>query len=412
MAQMGDVTQIRIGPQKVAVLTNPDDIKNLLVTNQRNFTKGRGLESTKALLGEGMLTSEGEFHLRQRRLAQPAFHRDRIANYAQVMGDYTERTQREWRNGETRDVHEDMMHLTLAIAGKTLFDADVENDAKDVGEAMELSLKMFNYTVLPLGFLMEYAPFRWVRALRGARRRMNEIIFGLIDERRANPTDRGDLLSMLMAATDLEGDGTGMSNIQLRDELVTIILAAHETTAVALSWTWYLLSQNPAVEARLHAEVDALGGRRPTMDDLGQLPYTRQVFSEAMRLYPPAWTVERRAINDFEAGGYTIKGGTIVLASQYLMHRDPRYWENPDQFDPDRWTTEAVAKRHKFTYFPFGAGTRVCIGEQFAWMEGILILAGLSQRWKMRLAPGHVVEKEALVTLRPKYGMRMQLEQR
>jgi cytochrome P450 len=272
---------------------------------------------------------------------------------------------------------------------------------------------MFSYTVLPAGLVMEYLPIPWVLKLHSARRRLDKIIFKMVEERRAEGTDRGDLLSMLIAARDAEGDGSGMTDRQLRDELVTIIMAGHETTAVALSWTWYLLSQHPEVEAKLHAELDSvLGGRTPTVADLAQMPYARAVFSESMRLYPPAWTIERRAVADFEVGGYTVKRGAIVLASQYLIHRDPRWWVNPETFDPDRWFTESVQNRHKFSYFPFGAGSRICIGEQFAWMEGILILTTLAQRWTMRHDPTHKVEKEALVTLRPKYGMRMTLARR
>jgi cytochrome P450 len=242
---------------------------------------------------------------------------------------------------------------------------------------------------------------------------MDEIIFQMLRERRASGKDHGDLLSMLIIAQDTEGDGGGMSDQQLRDEIVTLMMAGHETTAVALSWTFYLLSQNPEVEAELHRELDSvLGGRLPTTADLQHLTYTRMVLSESMRLYPPAWILERCAIKDCEIGGYQIKTNDLVFASQYLTHRDPRWWDNPEQFDPMRWTPEAQASRPKFSYFPFGAGTRICIGEQFAWMEGILVLATLAQQWKMRHDPTHKVEIEPLVTLRPKYGMRMMLERR
>jgi cytochrome P450 len=413
MARHGDITEIRIATQRVILLTNPDDIKTLLVTNQRNFSKGRGLERTKIFLGEGLLTNEGDSHLRQRRLAQPAFHRERIAGYAAVMATDAEHMATSWRDGAMIDVYEEMMHLTLGIAGKTLFDADIEHEAAAIGEAITLSLKMFNYSVLPLGTLLEYMPIPWVRRLHAARRRMDEIIYGMIDERRASNTDRGDLLSMLIMAQDTEGDGGGMTNRQLRDEVVTLLSAGHETTAVALTWTWYLLSQHPEVEAELHAELDrVLGGRAPTVEDVPNLPYTRMVFAESMRLYPPAWIVERRALDDCEIGGYKIPKDAIVLASPYITHQDARWWSNPKRFDPMRWAPEIQADRPKFSYFPFGAGTRICIGEQFAWMEGVLLLAAIAQHWRMRHDPAHQVILEPQVTLRPRYGMRMQLIQR
>lgn len=415
MATAGDVSAIRVGPQPLVLVTDPELIQQVLVTDQKSFTKGRALERTKLLLGNGLLTSEGSFHLRQRRLAQPAFHKQRIHGYSVVMGDESAKVRDSWRNGATLDIHEEMMRLTLTIAGKTLFDADVKGDAHVVDEAMELSLKMFQYTVLPMGAALEYIPIGWIGRLHRARARMDELIYKMIEDRRRSGTDRGDLLSMLVAARDSEGDHSGMTDEQLRDEIVTLLMAGHETTAVAMSWTWYLLSQHPDVERTLHEEVDrVLGGRTPTSDDMMRLPYTRQVIAESMRLYPPAWIVERKAVHEVELGGYRIKPGTLVYASQYLMHRDPRWWNEPERFDPSRWAPDApgAAERPKFAYFPFGAGTRICIGEQFAWMEAILALATLAQRWSMRHDPTHKVELEPLVTLRPKYGMRMTLVER
>jgi cytochrome P450 len=417
MASYGDVSQISIGPQRVVLLMHPDDIKRVLVTQQRSFTKGRSLERTEVLLGKGLLTSEGEYHLRQRRLVQPAFHRERLVSYASTMVEYANRMQMGWRDGELRDAHGDMMRLALAIAGRTLFDVDVERDAHDVEEVLDLSLKLFNYSILPLGALIEYVPLAWVRDLRGARKRMEALIYRLIAERRADGADRGDLLSMLVAARDAEGDGTGMTDQQLRDEIVTLLLAGHETTANALTWSWYLLSEHPEVEAELHAELDrVLGGRLPTVDDLPHLTYTRAVLAESMRLRPPAWTLERSAQEDFEAGGYVIKRGAIVLMSQYLVHRDPRWWSEPERFDPGRWTAEPQAERQperpKFSYFPFGAGTRMCVGEHFAWMEGTLVLATLAQRWKLRYESAETPVLEPLVTLRPRDGLPVRVRER
>jgi len=412
MAQLGDITCARIGRECVVLLNHPDDVKNVLVTNQRNFTKGIGLERTKTLLGNGLLTSEGDFHLRQRRLMQSAFHRERIAEYADSMCASAVHVQDRWVDGETLDIHAEMMRLTLVIAGKTLFGADVDHEASDVAEAMELSLKMFNHTLI-LGTVMEHVPLPWIRRWRRARIRLEEIIFQMMQERRASGVDRGDLLSMLIAAHDDEGDGTGMTDRQLRDEFVTILMAGHETTAVALSWAWYLLSEHPDVEAKLHAELSVvLGGRTPTLSDLPSLQFTRMVFAESMRLYPPAWIIERRAIEGFEVGGYGIPRGALVLVSPYLVQHDPRWWGEPGTFYPERFPSDVSATRPKFAYFPFGAGTRMCIGEQFAWMEGTLALATIAQRWRLRHDPTHRVAMQPLVTLRPKYGMRMSVFKR
>jgi cytochrome P450 len=409
----GDIAHYRIGPQHLFLFNHPDLIRDVLVTHQKNFHKSRGLERAKRLLGNGLLTSEDEFHLRQRRLAQPAFHRQRIAVYAATMTNYAERTRSGWTDGATVDIHTEMMRLTLGIVAKTLFDADVDSEAGEIGKAMTIAFESFNYAMLPFTEYLEKLPIPAVRRFNAARDRLDRTIYRMIGERRAGGEDRGDLLSMLLLAQDTEGDGTGMSDEQLRDEALTIFLAGHETTANALTWTWYLLSQHPDVEARLHAELDAtLDGRLPAYEDLPQLPYTRRVLAESMRLYPPAWAIGRRAIESFEVRGFNVPAGSVILMSQYIMHRDPRFFPDPERFDPERWTSEAQTERPRFSYFPFGGGARVCIGEQFAWMEGILLLAALAQKWRMHLVPGQVVELQPLITLRPKYGMTMTLEAR
>jgi cytochrome P450 len=409
----GDIAHWRIGPQDLYLFSHPDLIRDVLVTNGRNFHKSRGLERAKRLLGNGLLTSEGEFHLRQRRLAQPAFHKQRIASYAATMRDYAALTSERWRDGETLDMHTEMMRLTLGIVARTLFDADVEIEAAEIGQALTMAFESFNFAMLPFTEYLEKLPLPSVRRFNAARDTLDRTVYRMIEERRRSGEDKGDLLSMLLMATDTEGDGSGMSDLQLRDEALTIFLAGHETTANALTWTWYLLSQHPRVEARLHAEVGtALNGRAPAYDDMPALPYTRMVFAESMRLYPPAWAIGRRALEPFDARGFTIPGRSVVIMSQYIVHRDARFFPEPDRFDPDRWTPEAVAQRPKFSYFPFGGGNRVCIGEQFAWMEGVLLIAALAQKWKMRLVPGHRVEVQPLITLRPKHGMRMILEKR
>ncbi|HKQ78576.1 MAG TPA: cytochrome P450 [Blastocatellia bacterium] len=409
----GDVVYFQLGPLQVYLINNPDYIRDVLVTHNRNFMKGEGLQRAKRLLGEGLLTSEGEFHLRQRRLAQPAFHRQRIAGYGKTMVEYAARMSDGWRAGETRDVSREMMRLTLAIAGKTLFDADVESEADEIGEALTTTFELFNSMTLPFAQWLERLPLPATRRFQKARGRLDATIYRIIDERRKSGEDRGDLLSMLIQARDEEGDGSGMTDEQLRDEAMTIFLAGHETTANALTWTWYLLAQHPEVEARFHAEVDeALKGSLPTAEDFPRLRYTEMIFAEAMRLYPPAWIIGRRALGDYQINGYTIPARSILLMSQYVTHHDPRFFSDPFRFDPERWTPEARESRPKFSYFPFGGGPRLCIGESFAWMEGALVLATVAQRFRMRLAPGHPVEMQPLVTLRPKHGMRMILEAR
>lgn len=409
----GDISYFRLGPQQAFFFNHPDYIKDILVTNHQDFIKGLALQRAKRLLGEGLLTSEREFHRRQRRLAQPAFHRSRIASYAEIMTAYASQARAGWHDGETLDMSEEMMRLTLGIVGKTLFDADVGSDTKEVGEAMGVAMDLFNTLTLPFYELLEKLPLPQFRRFDNAKLRLDAIIYRVIEERRRTGQDRGDLLSMLLLAQDAEGDGGTMSDQQLRDELMTIFLAGHETTANALTWTWYLLSQNPEVESKLHAEIDdVLNGRLPAFDDVARLKYTEMVLAESMRLYPPAWATGRLALDDFEIGGYVVPGKSLVIMSQYVMHRDPRYFDEPLRFDPQRWTPEARETRPQFSYFPFGGGPRRCIGEGFAWMEGILLLASLAQHWQMRLVPNHPVELKPVMTLRPKHGMRMTVMRR
>jgi cytochrome P450 len=410
--QYGDITYLKIGPQRIYLINQPDYIKDVLVTHNANFTKGRGLEKAKDVLGEGLLTSEGEFHRRQRRLAQPAFHRQRILAYAETMTRYADRTRQTWPDGANIDMFREMMELTLAIIGKTMFDADVTGEAQEIGQAINSLMEMFQAFTSPFASLLEkYPPRR--RRFNEAKNRLDSTIYRIIRERRASGEDRGDLLSMLLQAHDTEDDGSSMTDLQLRDEALTLFLAGHETTANALTWTWYLLSQHPEVEAKLQTEIDqVLGGRLPTVEDLPNLKYTEAVLTEAMRLYPPAWLMGRRAIKDYQLAGYTIPAGSIVLMSQFVMHHNPRYFPEPDRFNPERWTAQMRANLPKFAYFPFGGGPRICIGEPFAWMEGKLLLATLAQEWQFRLASNYKLELQPSVTLRPKHGMPMRAERR
>lgn len=406
----GDLSSYRMGGELIFFVNDPQYIKDILVTHHRNFTKSRGLERTKRLLGNGLLTSEGAFHLRQRRLMQPAFHRDRIASYGQTMVTYADRMRRAWSSGSTIDVSEEMMRLTLSIAGKTLFDVDVESQAAEVRRALTAMMDTFWLTMMPFAPMLERLPVGPLRRARLARERLDAIIYGMIAQRRSGALDRGDLLSMLLLAQD-EDDGSTMTDRQIRDEAMTILLAGHETTANALAWTWYLLSQSAEVEARLHAEVEgALNGRLPTVANIPSLPFVERVVTEAMRLYPPAWLIGRRAIDPYPIGGYVAPARAIFLMSQWVMHHDPRFFSEPDRFHPDRWTPEFKASLPKFAYFPFGGGPRQCIGESFAWMELVLVVAAIAQRWRLRLVPGHPVVPRPLVTLRTRHGIRMTVE--
>ncbi len=406
--EYGDLPYFRLANQNVYLVNHPDFVREILVTNQGNFIKSRVLQRARVLLGDGLLTSEGSFHVRQRRLVQPAFHRDRLAGYAQVMSEAAVRLRERWTGGPTLEVSEEMMRLTLSIVGKTLFSADVESQASEIGEALTTVLKMFQMLMMPFSEYLEKLPLPSVRRFEKARARLDQTIYGLIRERRKSGEDAGDLLSMLLLAQDEDAPGSSMTDVQVRDEALTLFLAGHETTANALTWTWYLLSQNPECEAQLHQEIDSvLAGRVPEMADLPQLRYTEMVFAEAMRLYPPAWAIGRMSKAPFQMDGVEIGAKSICIMSPYVIQRDARWFPDPERFDPGRWTPEARESRPKFSYFPFGGGARVCIGERFAWLEGVLVLAALAQKWKLRLDPNQKVEPLPLITLRTKYGMRM-----
>ena len=409
--QYGDLVYIPLGRQHLYYVGHPDAIRDVLVTHQNKFKKSRMLERARVLLGDGLLTSEGDQHRRQRRLVQPAFHRDRLAGYGAVMVERAAKVRETWEPGRPFDVLQEMMRLTLAIVAKTLFSTEVDSEADEIGAALTQVFDLFEIILMPFSEVLEKLPLPAVRRFQRARKRLDETIYRLIAERREQGNDAGDLLSMLLLARDEEG-GSGMSDVQVRDEALTLFLAGHETTADALTWAWYLLSQNPQAEAAFHAELDrVLAGRLPSFDDLPQLRYTESVFSETLRLYPPAWGIGRRALEDYPVGDFVIPALSVVLMSPYAVHRDPRWFPDPLAFRPERWLFEDAA-RPKFAYFPFGGGARVCIGERFAWMEGTLLLAALAQRWKLCLEPGHRVEQQARITLRPKHGMRMIAEPR
>jgi cytochrome P450 len=406
----GDVAGIRVLNFGTIFINHPDTIEEVLVTNARKYTKGRVLRANRHVFGEGLLTSEGGFWLRQRRLAQPAFHRARIASYAATMVEYTQRMLEGWQEGEELDAHQEMMRLTLQIVGKTLFDADVERDAQDVGKSLEMLLEIganFRRTI----FVPHWIPTPTNLRMKREVRQIEKILYRIIGERRASGRDAGDLLSMLLAAQD--EDGTRMTDKQLRDETITLFLAGHETTASTLSWAWWLLAQNPAVEAKLHAELDAvLGGRAPTLDDLPNLSYTGHVITEVLRLYPAAWGLARLVVEPHEVAGYPVTKGMGVAMAQWVVHRDPRWYDEPEKFQPERWEGDLLKRLPRFAYFPFGGGPRQCIGNTFALMEAALVLATIAQKFRLRLVAHHRVVPLASITLRPRHGVRVTLERR
>lgn len=410
----GDVVRWRIGPMPIYLLRHPDAVQRVLVDHSRNYDKKtRGYDTLRLFLGNGLLTSEGSFWRRQRRIAQPAFHRQRIAGFGKTMVSLTEDMMRAWERhadrGEPVDVAEEMTALTLRIVAKTLMSADVDGRESAVGRSVEL-LNGFARDLMTNPFALPVSlPTPRNRRFRRAADVLENTLRTIIAERRRTGEDAEDLLSMLMNARDDE-TGESMSDDQLRDEAMTIFLAGHETTANALAWAFHLLSTHPDVERRLRAELTAvLGGRSPTMDDLGDLPYLQQVVKEALRLYPPAWSIGRRAVNEDVIDGYRIDAGSLVLLSPWVTHRHPGFWPNPEGFDPDRFAPGAEKTRPRYAYFPFGGGPRLCIGNNFALMEAQLVLATILPRVSAALVPGHPVVPQPLITLRPAHGLRMTL---
>jgi cytochrome P450 len=412
--EYGDIVRIPVILQSRILLNHPDYIQQVLIFQQNKFHKSTlSKEATERLLGQGLLISEGDFWRRQRRLAQPAFHRHRINEYSSAMVECAESQGRTWRDGETRNMAEEMMALTLEAAVRTLFGTTLPGEAKRVGHAMSFLMRYsLGRARKPINIPANWPTPRNKRATREYDF-LDSLVYRIISERKAQPSSnhRNDLLSMLMGAMD--EDGSQMSPKQLRDETMTLFLAGHETTALTLAWTWYLLSQNPAAETRLHEELrDVLGGRPPEVADLARLPYLHAVVSEVLRLYPPAYLLARTAIAPFTIGGYDFGPGETVLMSQWVMHRDARYYDEPDAFRPERWLDGLADRLPPGAYFPFGDGPRRCIGQGFAMLESALVIATLAQQFQFRLAPGRPVVPEPLVTLRPKHGISMTIRAR
>lgn len=435
--EFGEIVPSQLGDDLYCLLTNPDHIMEVL-KDRLSFTKAKDLQMLRGLLGNGLLTSEGDFWQRQRRLAQPVFHQQRINGYAAVMVDYTQRMLQTWREGEVRDVHEEMMRLTLNTVMKTLFDQDVTDaEASRVAHALEKSMTWFDHQTMgelespleEIGALLKRGMTTVARSLQRLRRDsevipdsnvdhryqeaialLDETIYAMIRHRRFSGIEGEDLLSMLMQVQDAD-DGSRMTDNQLRDEVATLMLAGHETTANTLSWTWMLLAQHPEVRAKLSAELKTvLNGHAPTVAALPQLLYTHKVITEAMRLYPPVTDITREAARDCEIGGYLIPKGTTLIASQWVMHRNPRYFTNPKAFIPERWAGDLEKRLPRGVYFPFGDGPRICIGKSFALMEAVLLLATIAQGFQLELVPDQTIKLQPSITLRPKHGIQVVLK--
>ena len=409
--QFGDFSRFRLLSLDAYLLAHPDYIRDLLLQHSGATVKSLALQRAKSLLGEGLLTSEPPLHTRQRRLMQPAFHQERLIRYGAIMTSTGEEWLRRWEAMRladgTIDLHGEMMQLTLSIVVRALFSSDLVPVAQELSQLTTLVVRMFPYLISPFGEYVEYLPLPVSQQFRKARERLDSLIYGLIADRRSGKTEGDDLLSMLLAAQDREAAASDsrMTDRQIRDELITLFLAGHETTANALTWTWYLLSQNPEAESRFHQEIDRVPpGRLPVLEDIPNLTYTNAVLSESMRLYPPAWGVSRLTKQEIQIAGYAIPRGSLCIASQWVTHRDSRFFPQPESFLPERWIDQTVL-RPRFSYFPFGAGSRICIAERFAWMEATLLLALLGQRWCFRLAAEAKVQPDPLITLRPKFGL-------
>jgi cytochrome P450 len=394
---------------------HPQLIEDLLLRDAGRHHRGLVMQRAKMVLGQGLLTSEAPLHLRQRRLAQPAFHRQRIAAYGQTIATYAEEMSIRWESGTVMDLHPEMLLLAVRIVGKTLFDTNVETEVQQIAEAVDSFMGFLPLAFLPFPEVILNLPLPAMKRIRQGQAYLDGLIYRMIAERRKDPRDRGDLLSMLLAAVDTEEGTGGMTDKQVRDECVTVMLAGHETTANALSFALWELARNPDVQERLYQECRAvLGPRAPAAEDYGRLTYAAQVFAETIRIYPPVWVTARTAVEAYEYRGITIPRGAILLAPQIVAHRDPRFWDEPLRFDPRRFTEENKAGRPRFRYFPFGAGARQCIGEGLAWMEGVLILASVASNWKLSLPPDSPAELplHPAISLRPKGGVRLHVDRR
>ena len=422
LRRYGRAAHYRILRNDVVLLNDPADIGEVLIDKAASFGKDRTQKRMKILLGEGLITSDGETHRRGRRIAAPAFHRRRIEGYAGQIVSLASEMREQWKPEVEFDISVEMMRLALQVVARTLFDTEVTPEIHEINDQVNIIMDLYYFLVaLPRAELLLNSPLPKMRRFRAAKKRLDEVVDGMIRSRlseagaRSGSSDHGDLLSMLVAARDDEGGGDGhrLTSEELRDQVLTLFLAGFETVANALSWTWLLLGQNPEAAVRLEAEIDSvLAGRLPTLEDLPRLEYTNLVLSESMRLYPPAWAMGREVIEDVSIGPYRLRKGTMVFFSQFIVQRDPKWFPEPERFQPERFTPAAKAGRPRFAYFPFGGGGRQCIGESFAWMEATLALTTLAQRWRVELVPDQKIELQPKITLRPKNGIRVRVLER
>jgi cytochrome P450 len=406
--EYGDIVTYKIGDRPFVLFSHPDAVREILIVNEDAFNKGVVLRRSRSVLGDGLLTSEGDFHRRQRRIAQPVFHPQRMAIYSPIIVEYAQRTSDRWRDGQEFDLHEQMMRLALEIVSKTLFGAEVENDLDQIGHDMDMIVRRFTRALSPLTLLLNYLPLPSNLLLKRSVRRLHGVLDRFIEERHSGASESAgqqDLLTLLLKARDSEGDHAAMTDKQLRDECMTIFAAGHETTANALTFTFLLLARNPLAAEQVHRELaGVLQGRAPTHADLERLIYTRAAVAESMRLYPPAWGLARQALRDVTITGQLVPAGAVVLAAQWVVHRDPRWWPDPEAFKLERWITPDP-DRPRWSYFPFGGGPRQCIGEAFAWTEAILALATLAQKWRIDIPDPNPPKLLATITLRPKHPL-------
>ncbi len=418
-ATYGDLATMSVKPALVYLLAHPDLIHEVFVRNQQKVGRGRSVETLKYLLGDGLVTADGPLHSRQRRLMQPQFYHKRIVAYSEIMRDYAIRHSAQWTDGTKVDMAEEMSNLTLHIVVKTLFGLKLPDEVRRIGNAFEISNDYVTVRANQpswVSTILHRMPLPFTRKFRNQLAYLDATVYGLIEQRRQTGTANNDLLSLLLQVRDhdvQDPDGGVMTDRQVRDETITLFAAGHETTAVALAWTWYLLATHEEIQERFHDELTTvLAGKPPGPEDLPQLQYTEQILTESMRLYPPIWSIARMTYQPLTLEGYKIPAGAILTAPPLLVHRDPRWYEHPLEFQPARWTTEFREQLPKFAFFPFGGGPRVCIGAGFSWLEAKLLLATLGQKWRMRPDPAHRIELQPLVSLRCKGGMPMFLERR
>jgi cytochrome P450 len=411
--QYGDIVHMQLGRRHDYLVNHPDYVRAILCAPQSEMARSTP-PGLKRLLGTGLLTSQRDYHRRHKRMLAPTFHKELVRRWSSTIVSYCDKMRDGWCDCQEIDVEYEMLRLTLAIVLKELLSVDLEERTDEIARAANTLIEMIHCRTLPIiDDLLDKIALGRIRRFNNARAEFDAIVYRMIRERREAASPPQDLLSTLLQVRDEETGSGGLSDEEIRDEVVTMLVAGHETTAHALTWTWYLLSQHPEIENKLHAEMDAiLQGRLPAVDHLESMPYNRMVLSEAMRLYPPVWIVARRNPNPWPLGNYTLPPGSFIFISQYLMQRDPRFFSDPERFDPDRWTPQAAAGRPKYSYFPFGGGPRQCIGEGLSWVIGLLVVATIGQRWQLSLAPGQKIDLEPLITLRPKYGMRMTTKRR